>query len=304
MNNNTDTDTDTDTELDDIEIEPEPEPNEPTITCDNCHKSFPKDDLSYQMSDPANQVWCESCFADDGCVCEDCDKSVDADKTYQVYKQSRHTYGNVELTVCSDCFDNYGKCDKCYDYYSNLASHAGYDVCNSCYEENCYVCEDCEEEYWSGDGHDCQSSDSDSDYIHSYDFDVTNNLPFLGTPADKLWLGVELEVEVSRYNDRADVADTIGYAMTDFAILKSDSSLNNGFEIVTAPATLEIHREQWNKRFYGKPWLSQLSSWNAGTCGLHVHVSRAAISKLTQAKMVLFCNLVENRSWLIKLANR
>ena len=64
---------------------------------------------------------------------------------------------------------------------------------------------------------------------------------------------------------------------------KHDGSLNDGFEIVTHPMALEFHQKNM-------PWSEILReavsmgyrSHQVGTCGLHVHVSRAAFGETHQ----------------------
>ena len=65
-----------------------------------------------------------------------------------------------------------------------------------------------------------------------------------------------------------------------YGYVKSDGSLNDGFELVTHPCTLETHLQQ-------VPWRETLEALRGmgyrshapGTCGLHVHVSRKALGK-------------------------
>ena len=120
-------------------------------------------------------------------------------------------------------------------------------------------------------------------------------------PSDKkvngeyLRYGVELEVlpktsvasKVAKYN--------CGKSLHNFALLKSDSSLGSaGFEIVTVPATLEFHRKVlWND-FFKTPFSDGLTaaksvqSWDTGVCGIHVHLTRAALTEMQLSKLLVF----------------
>lgn len=297
----------------DPDADPEPDPNaEPDRTCDNCRDVIPAGADTYEMSDPPNQTWCVDCYNDEGGCCDGCYNHVEASSLTEV---NYRAYGcNSTREVCVSCLcRDYSECDHCNDIWFtevNFREWAGGEACPSCLYHSAYTCDDCGAECWDGDNHSdyCEGSpDADaSSEIYPWDYEVLDTLNFLGQPADKLWLGVELEVECK--NDRGwyrgELADAVAYAMRDFAVLKSDGSLDNGFEIVTAPATIEIHRTEWTKRFYGKPFIKGLRSWDAGTCGLHVHISRKPLSQLTQAKIVGFCNIEENRVWMEKLAGR
>jgi len=300
-----------------LELDPEPDTDantEPYLECDNCHDIIPAGADTYEMSDPPNQTWCVDCYNDEGSHCEGCGNYVEVSSLTEVSYLNCGFTGWSTREVCESCLNSdYRQCEHCDDTWFNrdLRNWAGDEACPRCHNNAACSCDDCGAEYWDGDNHYafCEGSpddDSDSSAIHAWDYEVLNTLNFLGQPADKLWLGVELEVECKSDSGwhRGELADEVAYAMRDFAVLKSDGSLDNGFEIVTAPATIEIHRTEWTNRFYGKSFIKGLRSWDAGTCGLHVHISRKPLSKLTQAKIVGFCNIEENRTWMEKLAGR
>ena len=92
------------------------------------------------------------------------------------------------------------------------------------------------------------------------------------------YFGVELEIDEageSRSNAR-DLLDIFNQNHH-LAYIKHDGSLNDGLEIVTHPLSLDYHLTQ-------APWQEVMAravqqgytSHQARTCGLHVHVSRAA----------------------------
>jgi hypothetical protein len=58
--------------------------------------------------------------------------------------------------------------------------------------------------------------------------------------------------------------------------MKDDGSLNDGFEVVTHPHTLDAYQRDFNWDFILKLKNQGYRSWNTDTCGLHVHVSRTA----------------------------
>lgn len=96
-----------------------------------------------------------------------------------------------------------------------------------------------------------------------------------------LYLGVELEVDEAG-KDNVNAAHTLrGFNQENvYGYVKSDGSLNDGFELVTHPCTVETHLQQ-------VPWRETLEALRGmgyrshapGTCGLHVHVSRKALGK-------------------------
>lgn len=131
-----------------------------------------------------------------------------------------------------------------------------------------------------------------------------------------LYLGVELEVEVVNVSSdsedpRADLEDHAVSTQTrfsaDFVILKEDGSLDTGFEIVTRPASFDVQLTEWTRFFDAIPrseYLRDLRSWNPGNCGMHVHVSRTALSGLQLGKMLVFVNSPEHTEFIKFVAGR
>lgn len=117
--------------------------------------------------------------------------------------------------------------------------------------------------------------------------------------------GVELEINpASSTQSLNTLAAKVHDALTtDFAILKSDGSIGNGFEIVTAPATLAVHKEMWLPFF--KDVAKQCKSWSTDCCGMHVHISRDAfMSPIHLGKMIAFYNAPSNRHFIERIAGR
>lgn len=143
------------------------------------------------------------------------------------------------------------------------------------------------------------------------------------------YFGVELEVELDvKYLKkhglcRFDVAREIHEAMGGFILCKEDGSLtlngkysgeaefqgngdglnHAGFEIVSAPASLDAHRKMWERLEHLKTFPA-LRSWDTPTCGFHVHFSKAPITNLQLGKMLVFINLKRNRRFLREVAGR
>ena len=117
---------------------------------------------------------------------------------------------------------------------------------------------------------------------------------------EPLYLGVELEMECDDNidSDLLYAAKTLGT----HCIFKRDGSIRNGFEIVSTPATLDVHVESWKAFFNGVSDYSTLRE--ADTVGMHVHVSRRPLSVLTVGKMTEFMNRVDNKPYLEKIAGR
>ena len=109
-----------------------------------------------------------------------------------------------------------------------------------------------------------------------------------------LYLGVE--VENDHYPTHSDLEAAVAFVRENFsqyARVESDGSLHNGFEIVSAPMTLAAHKAtEWTGLF------AKLDGFGArahdtNTCGLHVHVSRAALGNDDEAKRLCIAKIME-----------
>ena len=206
--------------------------------------------------------------------------------------------------------DNFFHCGACESM--EIVDDSGYfngtRYCNFCYENNVYSCDDCGCQYWDGDGHYCEAENDDSPYINSYSYKPRPF--FFGTAT--YHMGFELEVE-SDGNSRRDGAEIVVNSLGERVYLKEDGSLNDGFEIVTHPHSLEEYQTKFDWESLGKLRRLGFRSWNTSTCGLHVHVSRTAfgnpntrrdITKV-QAHELRFMKLIyDNERQISRLAGR
>ena len=184
------------------------------------------------------------------------------------------------LTERGHTIDDYFFCASCsyYQHDDEQIRWHGSGFCQTCINEHVFECNDCGEEYWDNDGHDCYSSDDDDEYggvIHNYDYKPRPY--FFGKRSDlRLYFGFELEVECRQENPR-ETAERVQNLLGDRVYLKSDGSLECGFEIVSHPHSLEELQQHFPWRHF-KMFRNELDlrSWNTRTCGLHVHVSRDA----------------------------
>ena len=201
------------------------------------------------------------------------------------------------FTPCEDCEEVVLHDDAIY-----IENHG--DVCETCCDNN-YRYHDGHGQYYLED--DYPYDEDDEDYyeengVHAYDYDVTNDLQTKYHGNEKRLLGVEIEVE-RRSNAPYEIAESVEDAMRGFALCKHDGSLNNGFEIVTAPSTITYQKKKWSD-FCQKNFADNLSSWNTSTCGMHVHVDRASVTPLDIGKLLVFINGKHNREFIERIAGR
>jgi len=188
--------------------------------------------------------------------------------------------GDDYCDTCSTQFweenDNsyYYQCPSCEHYTHDNDTIWWNDerYCRTCYDNNVFSCNDCGEMRWGDDDHDCEGDgDDDSALIHSYSYRPS---PFFFGEG-KYHFGFELEVE-ARGNGRYDGAMLVQNTLGGHAYMKEDGSLDDGFEIVTHPHTLEKYHTDFNWGVLDKLKRDGYRSWNTSTCGIHVHVSRTA----------------------------
>lgn len=120
-------------------------------------------------------------------------------------------------------------------------------------------------------------------------------------PNNKLFYGVELEVDVGLGPSRRKVSEACLSDFKNDVILKEESSVPSGFEIVTIPATLNYHRTiLWNDFFLN----SATKVHSTNRCGLHIHFSREALTEKQLAKTIFFIHETANSGFLSKIAGR
>lgn len=297
------------------EIDEELEERE-VVRCRHCLNDY--DALEMGIEDVEDV--CRDCFGNNYTSCCDCSETVLNDDTRTTAE------GN---TICYNCYcDNYSTCDDCSDVVDNddinsVSDGSSY-VCNSCFRRHYFRCEGCGESFHDN-GNYGDSRCSECQEIHD-DYDAecgcdncrdagrsslvkgysTNVLDYLSKDADKRLFGVELEVGYRRGESKSDMAEAVDSLIGSDAILKEDSSISTGsyegFEIVTRPMNFDNQISAWTKFCEGKP--SALRSWDVGSCGLHIHVSRASITPLTLGKLLVFVNASNNSDMIKRIARR
>lgn len=228
--------------------------------CENCEKSFARAvGISWRLArrlDIINRHSVELLYLvpEDEWQCRSC---------ISTYIDEHGTMS--EFFMCNNCDS--------YDNHMNAYFFNDQRYCENCFNDNVYDCNDCSERYWADDGHDCSYDDDDyCGVIHNYDY--RPRPIFFGHQESRYFLGFELEVEAMDDN-RSEGAQLAQNYLQEHAYMKSDGSLNDGFEIVTHPHTLEAYKTlDWS--VLDRLRSEGFRSWNTDTCGLHVHISRTA----------------------------
>jgi len=271
-------------------------------TCAICDEKFAESELNFITFHSLYSPICESCFSE-LYYCEHCEEYIEDEINEVVISR----YDNTTQQWCNMCVNvDTWECEHCEKIYSNSVGVGGYSngsaICNSCIADDYFYCNGCDEylldENYMSDGlcESCYRKENDSENIHDYGYNPYR-FNFLMSGDDKkprnktLFFGLELEVESK--SDKYDASESVLYYSNDESkfYLKEDGSLDDGFELVTMPATLNYHI----KKFGWNEICESLSnhdciSHNATTCGLHVHVSRCVLSETDQIKIAYFLN--------------
>lgn len=183
--------------------------------------------------------------------------------------------GNEETILCRTCYDYYYT--TCADCHRILPQDDVYYDDDDSFEPHCYACQ-------------CQRNDRRVILDYSYKPPVL----FYGTDSP-LYLGVELEVDAGgESQDRARALMAIANAgNVERAFCKHDGSLSRGFEIVSHAMTLRYHETEmpWKVILEKAKDMGYLSHC-AGSCGLHIHVSKSALGDTEEAQDTVIARIL------------
>lgn len=167
-------------------------------------------------------------------------------------------------------------------------------------------CQQCDAEHLreymisSHGGHLCLDCAPRDYRIQNYSATVEDMLEFKATKVKEnpLYFGIELEYESAQKMRKTRIYT--GNKLKNHALMKHDGSLRDGVEIVSCPAEFDIH-----KPFY-KSFLDDLPDniTVSSRTGMHVHVSRKALSPLQEGRIIDFMNRSDNQNFIRKIAMR
>lgn len=242
--------------------------------CSICGREYAEDEVI--LFD--DEYLCETCLDEETLVCADCGTRI----------WSEQNAGSSEHPLCQRCFDrNYTTCERCgavlsFDSVFYLDDEDDMPYCESC----------------------CEMLRNHA--IHDYSYRPE---PIFYGDAPR-YFGVELEIDgAGEISSNAEKILAIGNRDEERVYCKHDGSLDDGFEIVSHPATLACHMQDF-------PWEQMMKkavqlgyySHQAGTCGLHVHISRKAFgaSTLEQEASIARLLFFVEKNWneLLKFSRR
>lgn len=218
-------------------------------------------------------------------TCSECGSMVEEQEAVYVH----------DIVLCPECAERTTvTCRSCGD---RIWMHDATDgnLCAYCYENYYLICNGCgdvihsDDAYYSEDDEDCRDYPYCESCYHKYAEKMIHDYYYKPEPnffgEDRLYMGVELEIDEGGENeDSAGEIYYIANRTADHMYMKHDGSLDNGFELVSHPMTLNYHKGKM-------PWRDILRkainldyrSHQAETCGLHIHVNKNTFGN-TQAE--------------------
>jgi hypothetical protein len=277
--------------------------------CYECHHPTPPPERVEINGDE----YCEECYNEKYYICECCNDT---------YKTEEMTIVMDGQGVCPQCIeDYYTECEECLEFHENdyiYRTTQGNSYCNGCICEVASVCCDCdvwseEPEYIDEEPYCDECADEhQTKIIRPYSFKPSpifftgqNERPYNNNDK-RLVFGFELEVENRGVLNHDECAEILGEMMPDLLYFKEDSSIHNGFEIVSHPMTYSYFREHKSafEMLLNKAVKLGLRSYNTTTCGLHISLSRKAFTESNYLKFVNFFNNKSNHSLLRTISQR
>ena len=179
------------------------------------------------------------------------------------------------VRTCEYCGFEENSVSDSWNRYEGLCSHCANEtrVCVDCDHRD--IEEDMRYDSRNGDWYcpSCFEEQFPDNQINIRGYSYKPNPIFYGQSDTNKFMGIELEVERKSGESRNSLE-----FLNDFEefYFKEDGSLNNGFEIVTHPMTMDYHKEFAWESVLSDLVQAGLRSHKPQTCGLHVHVSRDA----------------------------
>ena len=253
-----------------------------SFECNWCDNRFPEDEAI--LASGGNESICEPCWEKWGQQCDWCGSNESEDEIHSAIDR-----GGRDCEICIDCLENATTtCDDCGEmvHVDYSAWDDSISLCVGCIEDDWVRCCDCDQFIRINDAFYAQHAFSSSSYCDGcWDANRedchSQRPPFVFHGKPPQFLGVELEIDrpEGSYDEHHDALDKVNDIMGDFVWTCEDGSLRNGFEIVSLPASMDVH--------YRKPWEGLLKamvregyrSHNVSTCGIHVHVSRKSFGE-------------------------
>lgn len=247
-----------------------------TFTCCRCGQAHP---LSERVLVDDDEL-CASCADEETVTCAHCGE--------RIYREDN--VGDSHTPLCQFCYDrHYTSCERCGRIIHLDDAYYEDD------DEDAPLCYDCHTH--------ARRNKMIEDYYYKPEPLFRGN--------GSRYFGVELEIDGAGEDDDSarQIMEIANGSGTENLYCKHDGSLDDGFELVTHPMTLDYHMKEM-------PWAGILqeavslgyTSHQARTCGLHVHVNRNAFGSTEEAQDAVIARILYffEKNWeeLLKFSRR
>lgn len=214
---------------------------------------------------------CESFYT----ICDDCGELVHEDDTAVARVDGDNIY------ICTSCRDLYWYCEHCGMYVTTSDWNQDRDCCTHCAETIDF--DELDYRY--------------EEEINNYSYKPKPKFIKGDNEVTKRFYGMEIEIGES-IDARAGAQIVYPLLNTSGrrAYLKRDSSIRTGgYECVTHPmSSRSLH--EWIDKDFTEAKKERYHSWNTDGCGVHIHVSRNSIGKLTLFKLNVLLNMLRGKN--------
>ena len=241
-------------------------------------------------------------------LCTSCSEQLELDECGQPHGRSRSGKG-----ICESCADrSWSLCYSCGVWVLDNYFNSEHDSCQQCINENYFTCESCDNLFpnddYCGDGmceycYDQRNDDDDDDNYREGIYGYHSGPPFVQTfhtASGKLKWGTQRQNGDLTYYGIEFECEDVGHDYMEslsmleqgkFAHAEQDSSLTNGFEVITQPATALswLHGDMGRamRRFHTH-MIDNGATFESPSIGAHVHVSRTAFDDNHLARFAIF----------------
>ena len=290
------------------------------FTCANCDAVLHQDSECY--SEECGSL-CEYCYEETVFCCARCERHGNVDGAISI--DDSFYCRECALEIAEEIIGEAVNCtSQCEDCAANLRNILDTAIDLGAYGFGTpYTCCDCGRSTWEtprGNVFDiaramvegeegeysCCSRSTGAGY-RVLNYSAKPPLSFKSTGRDlyerALHFGTEVELELKNEARRTDALISLEKADTErIFYCKEDSSIDNGFELVTHPFTFDWMKEN-GQAFEGMFALSSLmTGWDSEDCGMHIHMSADAFTNLQLFKFMRFFYM--NREYIERLSRR
>lgn len=246
-------------------------------------------------------IFCE----DDGSIY--CDECAEDELIYCDFTNEFHFSDNMILLEDTEeyCFEDYARrhfyrCYHCNSYYKR-SYEGSYDDNDDWYCQNCF-----------DNGYGYFYNNDDCDCLDDYHYSKNNRtVEFYNTLNETReivpHMGFELEVDKG-IGSISDAIDEIRDLFPEyFFSFESDSSLDNGWENISQPASLSWHLDNMHyyKNMFNIITNEGFKSHDSGTCGFHIHIDKSYFGdKLDSSEAKLLYLFQKHWDCLLRFSRR